>query len=559
MNRGVAWCGGVAALVVMAGAGVATAQWSSDPSSPMVVAGGAGDQAVPIFRPTIDGGAWITYMDNGPGGGYKPFVQRLQSTGVAAFGTPIQLANRTNTATFVYDMEVDAAGNAIIAFDDNSSGTTVATVHKVLPDGTLAWGATGLQMPLSTNALSPKISSCPDGSYICCWQITSGTSAVLYFQRINSDGTLGAAWQYSDTSDTGHYLAFSDIQPGGSGNEFIALWIRGHVYSATNSSKGLQIQKFGAGNTGLWNSGLPVDVAPYVRAPLTPTHSLQNGYFPTAVPDGNGGAVVGWYDIGTNRQFRFQHIQNDGTLRFGPDAFTAATTPGELQFNGTVDYDRTNDAFVMAFERSTSTQSAFGLGAQRVDASGTQMFGSAGVSILPTTGNHSAFIGAIAGPAQSMYVIWSQYQGASNPMEINATRLDSAGNPVWTPGIVSVTTTGTSKGRLNGFGVLGANRVVCGWNDGTSGANDVMAANINFDGTIGSPACPADLDGNGDINDGGNPDGGVDINDLLYFLAGFENGSPLVDLDNGSGTGTQDGGVDISDLLFFLSHFEAGC
>ena len=31
------------------------------------------------------------------------------------------------------------------------------------------------------------------------------------------------------------------------------------------------------------------------------------------------------------------------------------------------------------------------------------------------------------------------------------------------------------------------------------------------------------------------------------------------DLDDGTGTGTPDGGVDINDLLFFLAHYESGC
>jgi hypothetical protein len=69
-------------------------------------------------------------------------------------------------------------------------------------------------------------------------------------------------------------------------------------------------------------------------------------------------------------------------------------------------------------------------------------------------------------------------------------------------------------------------------------------------------ACPADLD-NGSGT--GQPDGGVDINDLLFFLAAFEAGSASADLDDGSTTGQPDGGVDINDLLYFLSHFEAGC
>ncbi len=69
-------------------------------------------------------------------------------------------------------------------------------------------------------------------------------------------------------------------------------------------------------------------------------------------------------------------------------------------------------------------------------------------------------------------------------------------------------------------------------------------------------ACPADLD---DGAGSGVCDGGVDINDLLYFLAQYEAGNIAADLDDGSGTGTPDGGVDINDLLFFLVRYEAGC
>ncbi len=68
--------------------------------------------------------------------------------------------------------------------------------------------------------------------------------------------------------------------------------------------------------------------------------------------------------------------------------------------------------------------------------------------------------------------------------------------------------------------------------------------------------CPADLD---DGSGTGTPDGGVDINDLLYFLVNYEAGNVAVDLDDGSGTGTPDGGVDINDLLFFLARYEGGC
>jgi len=70
------------------------------------------------------------------------------------------------------------------------------------------------------------------------------------------------------------------------------------------------------------------------------------------------------------------------------------------------------------------------------------------------------------------------------------------------------------------------------------------------------PRKPADVD---DGTGAGTLDGGVDMNDLDYFLAQHEAGGDAADLDDGSGTGTPDGGVDINDLLFFLVHYEAGC
>jgi len=73
---------------------------------------------------------------------------------------------------------------------------------------------------------------------------------------------------------------------------------------------------------------------------------------------------------------------------------------------------------------------------------------------------------------------------------------------------------------------------------------------------MGTPLCVADTD---DGTGSGTPDGGVTIDDLLYYLDLFEAGAPAADVDDGTSTGTPDGGVTIDDLLYYLLRFGAGC
>lgn len=66
-----------------------------------------------------------------------------------------------------------------------------------------------------------------------------------------------------------------------------------------------------------------------------------------------------------------------------------------------------------------------------------------------------------------------------------------------------------------------------------------------------------------DMDDGtmtGTPDGGVTVDDLLYYLYLFSEGLPQADLDCYGDWGCPDCSTNsIDDLLYFLYRFEAGC
>lgn len=91
---------------------------------------------------------------------------------------------------------------------------------------------------------------------------------------------------------------------------------------------------------------------------------------------------------------------------------------------------------------------------------------------------------------------------------------------------------------------------------GRAGGGRIVAGTQGRGVWIAPSYCPADVD---DGSGSGTPDGGVTIDDLLYYLSLYRDGMTAADLDDGSGTGRHDGGVTIDDLLYFITRFEGGC
>lgn len=523
----------------------ALADWSNDPATNLAVADGPATQSNPIVRPAADGGVWIFFYDTSAGTGYKPTIQRLSPWGEKVFaGNGVVLADRHNSAVFTSDMKVSASGDAYAAFDDDSSGTSRVTVQRVTPSGSLPWGSAGVQMPNGNGSLGNRIAPCADGTVV--W--AGSVSNVLQMQRINTDGTLVAGETWS-LAETGRAQATSDLIGGTSGGDVILLWVRAEGTNIVTSRKGLKIQKWDATHTPLWSGtggpGTAIDV--YVSA-ATPAKTIQSGYFPALAADGTGGAVVAWYDAGAARNAWIQHINNAGAARFAQDGIAASSTSSATEFrlSAAGAYDAVNDEYVVAYERSNTNQSLYGLGAQRIQGNGTLLWGGgAGLDLLPVASNHKSFISTQSGPSGSAVITWLEYTGANGPMLVQATRVDNAGAALWSPTMLDVSAPATPKGRLGVTSVAGSDSLVAVWHDDGSGSTDIRAQNILIDGTLGLLPCPADLDG----------DHIVGLGDLTVLLSNF--GATGAAPQDGDLTG--DGNVDLNDLTVLLSQFGSGC
>jgi hypothetical protein len=170
----------------------AFAQWSSDPMLNLGVAVKADDQVQPKIRPTPDGGCYISWFDNDPTGhppfGYDVDMQRLDASGVAQWAAGgIRFADLGMSSTQDYGLDVDAQGNALLAFlDDRRPITTVATM-KVDPTGIQHWGPKGSQVAVGPDFLgNPKITAANDGTAVAGW--IQGNN--IKFQRISPAGRL---------------------------------------------------------------------------------------------------------------------------------------------------------------------------------------------------------------------------------------------------------------------------------------------------------------------------------------------------------------------------------
>ena len=503
----------------------AMAQWTADASVNTPVAIGPGDQGAPVTASAGDGATWVAFCDNSAGGGYKHVVQRLDAAGVPTFAGSGRVLSptRTNSATFVFDMDVNASNQALVAYDN-----AAIYVQKVLPDGTLAWGPDGALVPGSANGLGPRVAAFADGSAVVVW----ATGVTLNFQRIASDGSMGAAWQLTEA---GRAQSPSDMLALPNG-EFILLWVRAEGTNIVTSRKGLKIQKWNASNAQVWNSGTPIDV---YASSATPSRGIQVGHFPPLVSDGAGGAVLAWYDIGATRNTWLQHYASDGTARFPVNGVAASTTTTatELRLSASVAFHAGSspalDEYTLAYSVSNPSQSQFGLSAQRIGAGGARLWGDAGLSILPRTAQSVSFSSALAlrGAATGDAVVASLYEvaGQSAPRMV---RLNAIGGRVWFNGdpnaSLAVSTRPGGASRLSLQPVATRDMVVAVWGAGSAGDTDMVAQNINDAGTLGAPGPACD---SLDFNQDGDFPTPLDLEDFINAVGGNVCGTCSTDLD----------------------------
>ena len=527
-NKMSVWIVGTLSLTLWSAA--AAAQWP--PGDGLALADRDFSSNMPKIRATSDGGCYVSWFDDAEFG-FDVYLQRLNATGEELWPhNGVKIADRNQDWTTDYGLEVDAADNALLAFRDDRYGILHLTVASTGPDGVQLWETAvsdGTFEPIN-----PSLVLTADGGVTVAWSEYTDDGKQVHVQRLNAAGQLqwSAPLVLKDT-DGGNF-DFSFMTSSDHDNVILS-WVRqGSQYWEPYH---LWAQKISSEGDLLWG---PSHVIVYDGV------GLEVAERPRHVSDGQGGAVFNWHFIveGAWYDVAIQHILTNGAITYQHNGLTPVPDNIRQRYCSALAYNQiSGDTYLFWTELDvvgyTDYYAPFG---QKFDGEGARCWGLTGLALSPW--DTGAVMSPDAYPCSrgGAKLCWITAQ-PSGECIVNATRVNSAGEPVWSEPTLAVSTAPSEKASLSAA-ILASGMQALVWSDNRDGDSDIYVQNIFNDGTLGN--CLADL----------NFDGLVDLSDLAQLLGryGTTSGAAFTDGDIDA-----DGDVDLSDLAALLGVYGMGC
>ncbi len=442
---------------------VSLAQWSSDPLVNLAVAAKEDEQVQPKVATLADGSVYVSWFDNDPTGspayGYDVFLQYFDGKGVPQWDPAgLRVADLGLSWTTDYGLTVDAAGNAILAFRDDRSGSEQITVTKVSQAGVQLWGDLGVQVSSGDQGnYAPSVAITSDGNIAVGWTGYNRKGDAAFVTMLDPNG--GKIWATSISSDKTYTIDFSNLAAGDNGSVIVAA-VRTE-FKLLSSTRGLMAQKFSAKGRPQWRKGVVV---------LEGT-SLQGGEFPKVLSDGAGGAVIGWYTATSPLESYLQHLSTDGVELLPHNGLAAATTLDDRS-EPSFTFDLATGDTIMVYNETGPD--GYGIGAQRFSPAGERLWGESGIAIRPFDWAVTTMWPTVVNTPTGAFVTWIE-QLAYPDSAIYGAKVDATGALICTG--INVTTAPGSKNRIagdadpRGYGIFA-------WEDGRNDYNDIYAQRI---------------------------------------------------------------------------------
>ena len=448
----------------------AHAQWPADGRA---VCTAANDQLRPVTCADGSGGAIIVWVDS-RGGPYTfdIYAQRVNKAGTpmwAPGGVPLCTASGNQQLPVIAS---DGAGGAIVAWEDNRAGATAPDIYaqRLNSNGGAQWTPDGVAVcSRADEQITPAIAADGSGGAIIAWadyRHLSGDSLIdIYGQRVNASGqvqwTKDGVPVCTALEDQSDPVAASD----GAGGAIIA-W-----NDNRNFLFNIHAQRVDGTGAGVWTTD-----------GISLSSSMGDEVVSAIVPDGSGGAVVVWEELG---DFDFdiyaQRVNPSGSLQWGAGA-AAVCTASLDQLVPVVAPDGSGGA-IFAWEDSRDSQND--IYAQRINgSSGSKSWNpQTGVAVCAALGDQDR-PRLISDGSGGAIIAWHDYRSSTANADVYAQRLSSSGAAQWASNGNAVCTAGSDQ-ILPSVVTDGAGGGILAWADGRSGtSSDVYAQRVTSAGAV---------------------------------------------------------------------------
>ncbi|MFZ5939928.1 MAG: T9SS type A sorting domain-containing protein [Bacteroidota bacterium] len=311
--------------------------------------------------PDGTGGAILSWVDFRNTVDGDLFAQRIDKDGHRLWAT-----NGVAVAAAYGDqqdavMAPDENGGAIIAWIDRRTNTYLnknVLISRISSSGTPLWGGSGGYVNVS-DTINPKedlsIFSDGSGGAFLTWNDRRTTPAV-YAQHITSGG--GAAWHTRGVrvfSDNTSYVENPVCTSDGEGG-LIVSWIDNRNFTNGSNNYDVFAQRVSSDGSRVWNvAGVPVCTA------------AKDQLNPLIVPDGKGGAIIGWRDYRNYTNSYVQRISKTGQVRWQANGLSVLNKCGAITM-----MPDNQGGIILATQDDDLVQNA--LFAQHVDSSGNYLW-----------------------------------------------------------------------------------------------------------------------------------------------------------------------------------------
>ena len=372
------------------------AQWTSNPNQNTDVGKPRSRVYVWDFGVNPDNSITTAFLSPGDGN-IEMWYNVHNAEGVSIFdkGARLAASNTTLLYTMFNSMAYhDTKGNMLMIYQSKRNAEAQGIygdnlnydVYKLSPNGEMLWSE-----PVDLNRGkysqdaqgSMTVAELEDGSYIFAfadyYPFEETYSSRICLERVSADGKM--LWDeplyISDSTIMYAYPYLVEAED----NQVILLYAKG-------TNQDLMLRKIDFDGSSVWKEDVKVYHGGFPSVPIWTFLSI--------IPDGKGGAIVGWRDdrYFTNFEKTYvSHILSDGSYAYasGVDGEAVGYTEGMRSFEPTMLYDKDKDCLYTIRRETNMGQGVQRLMLQKMASTGELLWGSEGVEMRPDDGSLVAF------------------------------------------------------------------------------------------------------------------------------------------------------------------------